>query len=70
VLAKLHAIDVSGADAAFLDRPKYGKTPLEQHLAYQREYYDWAREGVRYPTLERVFDWLEARAPRTKGRRA
>jgi aminoglycoside phosphotransferase (APT) family kinase protein len=67
VLAKLHAIDVSGADAAFLDRPKYGKTPLDQHLAYQREYYDWAREGVRYPTVDRIFDWLEARRPADEG---
>jgi len=67
VLAKLHAIDVSGRNAAFLDRPKYGKTPLDQHLAYQREYYDWAREGVRYPTLERIFDWLERRRPADEG---
>lgn len=62
-LAKLHAIDVTGPDAAFLDRPRYGATALEQHLAYQREYYDWAREGVRYPILDAAFDWLEARRP-------
>src|SRR5258706_1696463 len=67
VLAKLHAIDVSGPDAAFLDRPKHGVTPLDQHLAYQREYYDWAREGVRYPTVERVFAWLEAGRPADEG---
>jgi len=62
-LAKLHAIDVSGADAAFLDRPQYGATALEQHLNYQREYYDWAREGTSYPIIEKTFAWLEARRP-------
>ena len=63
VLARLHAIDVSGENAAFLDRPRYGATALDQHVNYQREYYDWAREGVRYPIIEELFDWLEARRP-------
>jgi len=62
-LAQLHAIDVTAPDAAFLDRPQYGTTALEQHLNYQREYYDWAREGTAYPILERTFDWLEANRP-------
>ncbi len=63
VLAQLHAIDVSGDDAAFLDRPQYGATALEQHLTYQREYYEWAREGTVYPILEKTFDWLETNRP-------
>jgi aminoglycoside phosphotransferase (APT) family kinase protein len=63
VLARLHAIDVSGDDAAFLDRPQYGATALEQHLTYQREYYEWAREGTVYPILEKTFDWLDANRP-------
>jgi aminoglycoside phosphotransferase (APT) family kinase protein len=63
MLAKLHAIDVSGEDARFLDRPRYGATPLDQHLTYQREYYEWAREGERYPIIEKTFEWLEARRP-------
>ncbi len=67
VLAGLHAIDVSGPDAAFLDRPRHGRTPLDQHLGYQREYYDWARGGDRYPTLERVFEWLAQRRPADEG---
>ena len=62
-LARLHAIDVTGDDATFLDRPQYGATALEQHLQYQRAYYDWAREGTAYPILEKTFDWLEARRP-------
>ena len=63
VLAKLHAIDVTGADVAFLDRPQWGATPLDQHLGYQRWYYDWAREGTEYDIIERSFAWLEANRP-------
>ena len=63
VLANLHAIDVSGPNAAFLDRPQWGASPLDQHLTYQRWYYDWARGDVRYPLIERAFDWLEANRP-------
>jgi aminoglycoside phosphotransferase (APT) family kinase protein len=67
VLARLHDIDVSGPDAAFLDRPQWGATPLEQHLRYQRWYYDWAREGIDYPLIESAFAWLEARRPVDEG---
>jgi aminoglycoside phosphotransferase (APT) family kinase protein len=67
VLARLHDIDVSGADASFLDRPEWGATPLDQHLAYQRWYYDWAREGVEYPIIERCFAWLDAHRPLDEG---
>jgi aminoglycoside phosphotransferase (APT) family kinase protein len=67
VLARLHAIDVSGADAAFLDRPQWGHTPLEQHLGYQRWYYDWAREGVDYSLIEKAFAWLDDHRPADEG---
>jgi aminoglycoside phosphotransferase (APT) family kinase protein len=63
VLVRLHAIDVTGEDAAFLDRPQWGATPLDQHLAYQRWYYDWAREGTSYPVIERALDRLERERP-------
>jgi aminoglycoside phosphotransferase (APT) family kinase protein len=67
VLARLHEVDVSGPDAAFLDRPEWGATPLDQHLAYQRWYYDWAREGVDHPLIERALDWLDAHRPADEG---
>jgi aminoglycoside phosphotransferase (APT) family kinase protein len=67
VLARLHAIDVTGEDAKFLDRPEWGATPLQQHLAYQRWYYDWAREGAVYPIIERAFAWLEEHRPADEG---
>jgi aminoglycoside phosphotransferase (APT) family kinase protein len=68
VLARLHDIDVRTPSAAFLDRPEWGATPLDQHLAYQRWYYDWAREGVEYPIIERAFTWLEKRRDVDEGR--
>jgi aminoglycoside phosphotransferase (APT) family kinase protein len=67
ILAKLHALDLRTVDASFLDRPEHGRTPLAQHLGYQRWYYDWARRGERYPIIERTFDWLEAHRPTAEG---
>ncbi len=63
VLAGVHTVDVSGPDAAFLDRPEHGDSPTAQHLGYQRWYYEWAREGVTYPIIETALDWLEANRP-------
>ncbi|HEV8296272.1 MAG TPA: phosphotransferase family protein [Acidimicrobiales bacterium] len=63
VLARLHELTPTVADLSFLDRPEHGATPLAQHLGYQRWYYDWAREGVRYPLVERAFAWLDAHCP-------
>lgn len=67
VLARLHQIDVSGDDAVFLDRPEWGATPLEQHLAYQRWFYDWARDGAEVPIIESTFEWLEKHRPTDEG---
>jgi len=67
VLAKLHRLTPERADLAFLDRPQHGKAALDQHLAYQRWYYEWARGGVDYPTIERTFDWLEKQRPADPG---
>jgi len=63
VLAQLHGLDVSQADVGFLDRPEYGKTPLDQHLGYQRWYYEWAKGDEDFPIIERTFDWLAAHRP-------
>jgi aminoglycoside phosphotransferase (APT) family kinase protein len=62
-LAAIHAIDLSTSDSNFLDRPEYGKSPMDQHMGYQRAYYDWARGDDRYPILEKTFDWLEENRP-------
>jgi aminoglycoside phosphotransferase (APT) family kinase protein len=67
VLAGLHAIDVTAADVGFLERPEYGETPLDQHLGYQRWYYDWARGDRRFTQIDRALDWLEANRPEDEG---
>ena len=62
-LAQIHALDTANPALGFLDRPQYGAGPIEQHLAYQRFYYDWARGSDRYPVIETAFDWLAQRRP-------
>jgi aminoglycoside phosphotransferase (APT) family kinase protein len=68
VLTRLHAIDLDVVDAGFLDRPRFGATPLDQHLAAQRDYYDWARDGRDFEVIDRAFAWLEANRPAEQGR--
>jgi len=63
VLARVHEITPERADLGFLTRPEHGSSPLDQQLGYQRWYYEWAREGVRYPLIERALDWLDDRRP-------
>ena len=63
IMARLHAIPIDGPARNFLARAGFGSSPLDQHLRYQRWYYDWARDGVEYPVLEEGFRWLEANRP-------
>jgi aminoglycoside phosphotransferase (APT) family kinase protein len=57
VIARLHAIDPD----------KSGAGALRRHFDGQRHFYDWMRQGRRYPLLERTFAWLEARWPADEG---
>jgi aminoglycoside phosphotransferase (APT) family kinase protein len=63
VLARLHDLTPTRHDLAFLDRPQFGRSALDQHLGYQRWYYDWAREGQRVPLIERTFRALDRTRP-------
>jgi aminoglycoside phosphotransferase (APT) family kinase protein len=63
VLARLHARTPETHDRAFHDRPKFGAGALEQHLEYQRWYYDWARDGETVPLIERTFAALDKTRP-------
>jgi aminoglycoside phosphotransferase (APT) family kinase protein len=63
VLARLHALTPETHHLAFLDRPKFGAGALDQHLDYQRWYYDWARDGETVPLIERTFAALDATRP-------
>ncbi len=67
VLAELHAIDLRGVDASFLDSPVPGATPLARHLEGQRRYYAWVRGPRRHPVIERAFEWLEKNLPTDEG---
>jgi aminoglycoside phosphotransferase (APT) family kinase protein len=62
-LAHLHRITPDTHDLGFLARPQHGESWLDQHLNYQRFYYDWGREGQTVPILERTFAALEATRP-------
>ena len=66
-LVELHRIDVNNADLSFLARPHRGATPLDQHLGHERHYYEWARDGVTYPLIERTFAWLDEHRPELAG---
>jgi aminoglycoside phosphotransferase (APT) family kinase protein len=64
VLARLHEITPDTHDLAFLAQPQHGASALDQQLGYQRWYYEWARNGVSYPLIERTLAWLDANRPR------
>jgi aminoglycoside phosphotransferase (APT) family kinase protein len=63
IVAKLHEITPQTHDLAFLAQPAHGASALDQQLGYQRWYYEWARDGVTYPLIERTLRWLDANRP-------
>jgi aminoglycoside phosphotransferase (APT) family kinase protein len=63
VLGKLHELTPANSDLAFLARPQFGNTALEQQIGHERWYYDWAREGESYPLIEAAFAWLDSHWP-------
>ena len=67
VLAQLHAIDDAERRFAFLALDRPGDTPMRRHLAEQWAYYEWAREGLRVPLIERTFAWLDEHWPVEEG---
>jgi len=63
VLARLHEITPATHDLSFLAQPRFGSSALDQQLGYQRWYYEWARNGVSYPLIERTLAWLDEHRP-------
>ncbi len=63
VLARLHTMTPDNVDLSFLERPRLGSSPLDQQLAHERSYYEWARQDVSFPVIERAFEWLERHRP-------
>jgi aminoglycoside phosphotransferase (APT) family kinase protein len=66
-MAQLHTVRADTADLSFLDGTSHPGDSIDRHLSYQRAYYDWARDGVRYPLIERTFAWLESQRPTDAG---
>ena len=67
VLAELHSIEDARGRFAFLELHRRGSTAMHRQVADQHAYYDWAREGLRVPLIERAFDWLEEHWPAHEG---
>ena len=63
VLAQVHTINPTNADLTFITGPDPVGSPMDAQLAGQREYYEWARDGVTYPLIERTFEWLNDHRP-------
>jgi aminoglycoside phosphotransferase (APT) family kinase protein len=62
VLARIHRID-DPSDLGFLVPQESGGSMLERQLTYQSTYYEWARDGISLPTLERALHVLTRTLP-------
>jgi aminoglycoside phosphotransferase (APT) family kinase protein len=60
-LARIHQIQATPAELAFLENDRPGDTALERHLADLHAYYEWVAEHTRIPILERCFAWFDER---------
>ncbi len=67
VIAGVHGIVATPAETTFLQRHAPGDTPMRRHLAHERAYYDWGRNGLHVPLVEHLFDWLEDHWPAREG---
>lgn len=67
VLAALHAVDDPLTRFAYLESDQPGATAMRRQLAEQAAYYEWAREGIRVPRIDRTFAWLDEHFPADEG---
>ncbi|GAA4997891.1 phosphotransferase family protein [Yinghuangia aomiensis] len=68
-LEGIHGMELIDRAAAFgfLEFDAPGDTPLRRHVANQRSYYDWIREGRKFPLIEDMFDFLADTWPEVEG---
>jgi aminoglycoside phosphotransferase (APT) family kinase protein len=62
-MAGVHRVDPEAVGLSFLNRPGRGASGFDQELDYYRAFYQWGQAGVRSPTIEAAFDWLDAHRP-------
>ena len=67
LLVDLHAIEGALERFAYLEVDHPGDTAMRRQLADQAAYYEWAREGVRVPLVDRTFAWLDEHFPADEG---
>lgn len=67
VIAALHSVPVDRFDLSFLELDVPGDTALARHVENQRRYYEWMREGRRFPLIEDAFAWLDRHWPTDEG---
>lgn len=60
VMARIHDLDWRGLGLDFLDRPHLGERGLDQQLAYNQAYFEWAARGEPEPIVEAARSWLIA----------
>jgi aminoglycoside phosphotransferase (APT) family kinase protein len=68
LFTQLHTIADEGDDTAFLRVDAPGDTALAQLLSSHRAYYEWARDGIDVPILERAYAALTKTTPANERR--
>jgi aminoglycoside phosphotransferase (APT) family kinase protein len=67
VMARIHRLDWRRLGLGCLDRRDLGPTGLDQQLAYNRKYFEWAARGRPQPVVEAAWAWLLAHRPEEAG---
>jgi len=62
-MARVHRLDASDPDFAFLPRPAAGRSPIELQLDEYEHFLDWGCDRARLPLLVEGLGWLRAHAP-------
>lgn len=69
-MACVHYADWQHLGLDFLERTEPGTTPLERHLRYYEDYFEWSvADRKRYPIIQAGLDWLYRNAPKDEPRR-
>jgi aminoglycoside phosphotransferase (APT) family kinase protein len=63
VMVDLHATDWRSLGLGFLERPELGRAGIDQEIRYYQEYFAWAANGERNPTIEAALAWVESNTP-------